>query len=164
MNMKKVLYSLPLLATTVCISPCALSTELDDEAIRKACTQTVNRYFIDRDQLNGEAVAQLFTADGSMTLSGKDYTGHPAIKDYVDGASPKIAHHLTTSHIDTGGTSVTGTHYVLINTVLPPQVTKTEQSQKVLISGKYSDVYRVNEGGCKFARRTLDILMVNAVN
>ena len=123
----------------------------------QTCLETANQYAIRIDNKDAEGLAELFTEDGFLSVSGVELSGVSAIEAWLDAAKRmnfKAMHHLTSFDIEqTGPTTGVGAHYYLAIIEMPPAPDSEGVRSQSLISGVYSDEYVIDNGVCMIKKR-----------
>lgn len=136
-----------LLLTAAC-QPAPTRTEL--------CTQTVLDYAVLRDNGPAEDYAALFTADGTFTLGPNVTAGHNALiaRHTSANAAALWRHNMVDVRIEDSGDGLSGQSRFIIYTAPHPAPAQAPRE----IIGDYIDTFRVENGVCKIASRSVKII------
>lgn len=104
------------------------------------------------DTRNWDAYADLFTADGELSLAGQTAKGRQGIKDFVGAlpTEPRVIHVITNLSYTVRGDSATGSAYW-------QDIGMAGSGVGVLVAGHYEDALRKVDGTWKIAKRSIVI-------
>jgi uncharacterized protein (TIGR02246 family) len=104
------------------------------------------------DTRDWDAYADLFTADGELSLAGQAARGRQGIKDFVGAlpAEPRVIHVITNLSYTVEGDSATGSAYW-------QDIGMAGSGVGVLIAGHYEDTLSKVNGAWKIAKRAIVI-------
>ncbi len=125
-----------------------MSDIADQLAIRKVVSQ-YNRAF---DYGEPEAWAELFTADGTFSMGGKELAaGKENLLAFAKKMIPtmKVKHCTTDAIVEINGNTANHDAYLLL--------VDTEDKVSVVNSGRYIDVLEKTDGDWKFKSRVVEI-------
>lgn len=126
----------------------------EERDVEASCVRTANAYFLALDAGDADAVAGLFAEDADLILPDKVLKGRDKIRAHfsVRPEGRLLLHHLTTHHVSvTDDGSVSGVVYALINVLQESDGKKNS----AIVSGVYRDDYKLDNGECKIAARSL---------
>ncbi|MEM9622313.1 MAG: nuclear transport factor 2 family protein [Pseudomonadota bacterium] len=125
--------------------------------LRAELSELVLNYAYYRDVLEADAVADLFTADATMTVLGQTYTGRAAIRQRIadarSNAEEPVTRHLmsTQRFFQSAADRARGVSYVAV--LGAPQQELPIRSERFLAVGEYHDEFVRTSQGWKIARR-----------
>ena len=153
------LTTLSFLAT--CSVSSAAAQEMKQFEIISACTQTIQRSAILRDQFDAEGYSDLFVEDGIIVINGNATEGRDAIAERVRKADRSIrdVHFTGSIVVDVGaGGAITAKSYVVIYEGETPTSPGDRSSVSEYLVSEYDDQMVMTNSGCKFIRRQVTIL------
>jgi len=144
-----------------CFAGSAAAQEMKQFEIVSACTQTIQRAAIFRDQFDAERYSGLFVEDGVIVIGRNATEGRDAIAERVRNADRSVRDiHFTGSIVvDIGdGDEITAKSYVVIYEGDAPASPGDRSSVSEYLVSEYDDQMVMTDTGCRFIRRQVTII------
>ncbi len=129
----------------------------DIEAIQRACEALVLDYASFRDGERGEALAELFSVDGTLVVNGQQYAGRQALLARFASPSKQMVRHMMSNIRITveSDSTASGISYALIFVGETPSKFPTApvEVSGFAAMGEYHDVFKRTANGWRIAAR-----------